>query len=135
MKNINPLQAAAVLFVILLFILFKLSTVKGHLQDEKDLYQETLKLTTKLSGLTETYADKNGVLRSIKTILRQNSLKSAKISQKVSNSGIVISSSSMDKKALNSIMSKILNGSYNVQSLKIKRLSGQRVNFAMEIKW
>ena len=48
---------------------------------------------------------------------------------------MIISSQSMDKVALNSLMSKILNGSYNVRSMKIKRLSDTNVNFSMEIQW
>ena len=50
-------------------------------------------------------------------------------------SSMLISSTSMEKNALNTLMGKILNGAYNISSLKIKKLSENSVSFEMEIKW
>jgi len=112
-----------------------LGDAKEELQENKVLYQETLSLSTQLTGLSKVYGDKKTVIKSINRILKQSSLRSSGIKSKNSKTGIVITAQSIDKKALNSLMAKILNGSYNVYSCKIKKLSDKKSSFKMEIKW
>lgn len=135
MKNINPLHLIALLLVVLLFLFIQLSTTKEELLQTQESYKETLTLTTNLKGLNEIYSDKKGVQKAIEMILKQHSLKSANIQKTLGTSSIIISSQSMDRIALNSFMSKILNGSYNVHTFTIKKLSDTKVSFTMEIKW
>lgn len=135
MKSVNPLHIIALLVVFLLFIFIQLSGAKTELLEAKETYAETLSLSTKLKGLQEVYADKNSVKKSINILLRQHSLKAAKMKQSIGTSSVTISSESMDKTALNSLMSKILNGSYNVRTCKIKALSERKASFTMEIQW
>lgn len=135
MKTINPLHLLSLLFVIFIFILFQLSEAKKDLFQAKQSHKETLSLATSLNNLNKVYSDKKAVRRSIATVLKQNSLRSANIKQSIGKSSITMSSKSMDKVALNSFMSKILNGSYNVHAFKIKKLSENRASLWMEIKW
>ena len=135
MKNINPLHLIALLLVVLLFLFIQLSTIKEELLQTQESYKETLTLTTNLKGLNEIYSDKKGVQKAIEMILKQHSLKSANIQKTLGTSSIIISSQSMVRIALNSFMSKILNGSYNVHTFTIKKLSDTKVSFTMEIKW
>ncbi|MDB2562091.1 hypothetical protein N9X61_00655 [Sulfurimonas sp.] len=135
MKTVNPLHLIALLVMVLLFLFMQLSKVKDDLTQTKDTYTETLALTTSLKGLNDIYSDKNGVRKSIGIILKQHSLKSANIKQTIGKTSITLSSQSMDKIALNSFMSKILNGSYNVDKFTIKRLSDTKASFIMELKW
>ena len=135
MNRINPLHVVALLVVILIFVVLKLNGAKEELQDTKSSYEETLTIATELNGLSEIYSDKKDVKKSLTRILKQSSLKSANIDKKFGKSSVVISSESMDKTALNSLMGKILNGSYDVTALKIKRLSDIHVSLKMEIKW
>mgnify|MGYP006971719815 FL=1 len=135
MKTINPLHLIALLLVILLFLFVQLSGAKDELLQTQETYKETLTLTTNLKGLNEIYSDQKGVRKAIEMILKQHTLKTANIKQTIGKSSIIITSESMDKIALNSLMSKILNGSYNVHKFTIKRLSDTKANFVMEIKW
>jgi hypothetical protein len=48
---------------------------------------------------------------------------------------VVLSSKSIDKKALNLLMGKLLNGVYRINSFKIKKLDEFNVSFEIEIKW
>jgi hypothetical protein len=41
----------------------------------------------------------------------------------------------MDKNTLNLLMGKILNASFNITSMQIKKLSDDKVSLDMEIKW
>lgn len=135
MNRINPLHIAGLLIFILIFFMIKLSSAKEELTDTKKLYQETLSLATQLKGLNEVYSNKSKVENSLKMLLKNSSLTSSNIKQKVSTAGIVLNSQSIDKTALNFLMGKLLNGSYNIISLKIKRLSEKNASLEMEIKW
>jgi len=135
MKNINPLHLIVLLLVLTVFLYFKLDSAKDELADVKESHQETLHLATQLKDLNNVYADKKRVEKALSIILKQHSLRSAKIEQEQKNNGVVISSNSMNKIALNSLMGKLLNGSYKIHSLSIKRLSDTKVSFKMEIRW
>jgi len=135
MNRINPLHIGALIIVILAFFIFKLGEAKKEYHDVNVQYKETLKLSTELVGLREVYGDKNSIKKSLNRILHQSSLRSANIIKKVTSTGLKISSESMDRRALNSLMGKMLNGSYNIASLKIKRLSDKTASLKMEIKW
>ncbi len=135
MNRINPFYIGVILLAILLFLAIKLGSVKSELKETKASYKETLKLSTDLSGLKEVYSNKERIKKSLQRILELSSLSAAKIEKKSSNSGIVISSESINKNELNSLMGKILNGSFNIGALKIKKLSNTNASLYMEIKW
>ena len=135
MNRINPLYAGGFLVVILLFMFFKLGRAEDEYLEAKDSYKQTLLLANELSALKAVYSDKNRAKKSLLKILRHSSLKSAEISQKMNKSSIKISSKSMDIKAINFLMAKLLNGTFQISSLKIKQLSEIRVSLEMEIKW
>ena len=135
MNRINPLYAGGFLVVILLFIFFKLGAAEDEYLEAKDSYRETLHLANELSALKVVYSDKNRAKKSLLKILRSATLKSAEIKQTMNKSSIKISSKSMDIKAINFLMGKLLNGTFQISSLKIKQLSEIRVSLDMEIKW
>ena len=135
MNRINPIHIAILLIVVLGFFVMKLGSAKEELSQTKALYQETLQLSTQLKGLREVYSDKNGIKKSLAKILRHKSLSSYSIKKKTTNSGILISSDSINKIGLNLLVGKLLNGSYHIYSFKIKRLSDDKASFKMEIKW
>ncbi len=135
MNRINPIHIAILLIVVLGFFVMKLSSAKDELSQTKELYQETLQLSTGLKGLKQTYSDKNGAKKSLNKILKHVSLKSADIKKKVTKSSMIISSESLSKNNLNLLMGKLLNGPYNINSVKIKKLSSNKASFKMEIKW
>jgi hypothetical protein len=117
------------------FLALKLSNAKSELVEAKASYQETAKLSTALSGLKDVYADKDKVKKSVERILKTPSLASANIEQKQTKSGLSLNSQSIDITALNSVMGKFLNASFNIATLKIKKLSPTKASLYMEITW
>ena len=135
MNRINPMYIGALLVVVLIVLVIKLSSLQGELLEAKGEYKKTEKIASKLVGLKKAYGEKSSVKKSINKILALSQLKSANIEQKVKKSSIVISSLKMDKNALNTLMGKLLNGAYNITSFKVRKLSPNSVSFDMEIKW
>lgn len=135
MNQINPLHIGALLVVVIAFLFFTLSGMKTEMVEESELYEKSEKLAVELSSLKAVYANKKKTKRAIDRILSQSSLKSASLEVKHEKSSVRISSKGMDTKALNSLMGKVLNGSYNITELKIKKLSETKASLRMEIKW
>jgi len=135
MNRINPLYLGAFLIIILMFVSFKLFSAEESYQETKDSYKQTLQLAQELSSLKVVYANKKQTKKSILKILRHSVLKSAEITQVMKKTNIQISSKSMDIKSINFLMGKLLNGTYQINSLKIKQLSEIRVSLDLEIKW
>ncbi len=135
MNRINPLHIGVLLVVILLFCAYKLSSAKTELAEARDSYKETKEISLRLSGLKEVYEEKDKVEKALKRILEQPSLSAAKIEQEKKSTGIIISSKEMDLDAINSLMSKLLNGLYSIKTVEIKKLSPTSASLVMEITW
>ena len=135
MNRINPLYIGISLSVLLIFVFFKLNSATDQYYDAKESYKETLLLANELNGLNKIYSNSSKTKKNLKKILRHSTLKKAEIKQKITKSSIKISSQSMNIQSLNFLMGKLLNGTYQIQSLKIKQLSELRVSLEMEIKW
>lgn len=135
MNQINPLHVGALLLALLAFVFFTLSEMKLELQEEERLYSQSEKLAVELSGLKEVYADKKKTQNSLERLLAQSSIKSADLVLKKEKKSLYISATSVDAKLLNSLMGKILNGSYKIKELQIKKLSDSKASLEMEILW
>ncbi len=135
MNRINPIHIAILFIVILAFVMMKLHDAKVELAQNQESYQKTLLLANQIKGLKHSYFNKIKIQKSLGRVLRQSTLRSANITKKITNSGILLTSESMNISALNLLMSKILNGTYNISNLKIKRLSNENASLRLEIKW
>ena len=135
MSRVNPFYLVAGLLVILLFSFVKLSSLKEELSEVKGEYKSVSALSSELVGLKKVYSSSKKSKKALQRLLRNNSLKNANIKQKNSKSSVKLSSESMQKRALNTLLGKILNATYNITSFKIRKLSETHVSFEMEIKW
>ena len=135
MRAINPIYIGLFLVSVLAMSIFSLNSAKSDLLEAKESFGETLKIANELSGLKKTYANKILSQKSLRKILSQKVLKEVKLDAKFKKNSVLLQSQEMDKKALNFLISKILNSTYNVTALKIKKLSESKASFEMEIKW
>lgn len=135
MNRINPLYIWMLLFIITLFLAFKLTKKQDELSKVKEAYSETFKLSSQLSELKKSYADDKKIKSSLEKILKTAVLKDAKLNQKIKNSSVVISSQNIDINTLNYLMSKLLNSSYNITELKIKHLNNTKASLYVEVSW
>ena len=135
MNKVNPLQIVALLVVVILFLFFKLSGLQEELKEKQEEFKASEKLAVELSALKSVYANPSKTKKAINRILSQRSLKGANLKIKRSKNSVIIKADTINTKALNSLMGKILNGSYNITRLKIKRVSATVASLDMEIKW
>lgn len=135
MNQVNPLQIGVLLVVVLSFLFFNLGGIKEELKDAKSEFKESEKLSIELSSLKDVYANKKKSKRDMDRLLAHSSLKKANLDIKRTKTSVNVSSKSIESSSLNYLMGKVLNGSYNISILKIKRLSDTNAALNMEIKW
>ena len=135
MNQINPLHIGGLLLTLLVFLMLQLSDVKAELAEAKSEFAKSEKVAVDLSSLKAVYANKKRTKRALERILSQRSLRSAGLEIKRTKEFVKISSPSIDTRALNFLMGKILNGSYKISELKIKKLSETKASLLLEIKW
>jgi len=135
LNQINPIYLGLFLVVVLFLSVFKLDSQRISLNEERQNLKVTQKLVNELVALKDVYANKIKIKKELQRILNNPVLKASEIVKFFTNSSVKINSKSMDFNALNKLMGKILNASYNITSLKIKRLSDTKVSLSMVIKW
>ena len=135
MNRINPLYLAALLLVVLMMSIYLLKDAKNSLLEAKQNFKETQKIANELSGLKKAYTDKKRGEKEIKRILSQPLLTNSQTKADYKKKGVVISSEGIDKRALEFLMGKLFNSSYNIKEIKIKRLSEEKAQLQVEIKW
>jgi biopolymer transport protein ExbB/TolQ len=135
MNRINPLYIGVFLLVVLIMSIYSLNSAKQSLRESKKSFKETQKVADQLSGLKKAYADEKSNQTGIKRLLLHSSLKSSVIKADYKKSGVKILSEDMDKKALDFLMGKLLNSTYDIRKMKIKRLSDEKAELELEIKW
>jgi len=135
MNRINPLYIGLALVILISFISYKLNMVANEYDVAKSEYKETLALANELKSLKNVYSDKKRVRKSLQKILNHSSLRGVEINKSFTKSTLKIDAKTLDIKALNFLMGKLLNGTYQIKNIKIKKLSDLRVSLELEIKW
>ena len=135
MNRINPLYIALLLFIMLGGLIFKLHSEKKELKEASQSYKETSTLASELRELKANYGENEKKKASLQKILNLSALKDASLKSTQKSESVTISSQSMSIDALNLFVGKVLNGSYNIEELKIQELNSTRVTLHLEIKW
>ena len=135
MNYINPLNILLFLVSILLIVFVQLNQ-KEHLYDEvKQSYEETSTLVDKTKRLKQIYKNKQVIVKKFERILQSSVLSNATIEKKKTYAGLKINIANMNKRSLEFLLSKVLNGSYKITSLEVKKLSSEKASLKMEIQW
>jgi len=135
MNRINPAYIGVLLVMLLAMSLYLLNSAKDTLKESKQSFKETKKIATEIKSLKNAYANEVVTKKNIIRLLADKSLKSTEIKTEYKNSGVKISSKNMNKKALDVLMGKVLNSSYDVRSLKIKSITQEIAELELEIRW
>lgn len=135
MNKINPLY----FLVILVFASFVMFVKINQSHQEFNLVQEELLKTSdivsQIKSFKKAYSEKKRMQKKISRLLRDASLKDANIIQKSTRTSLKLSTNSMSKKALDMFMGKVINDTYPIYTMDIKKIDATHVSFKMEFKW
>ncbi|MBU0631597.1 hypothetical protein KKA17_03040 [bacterium] len=132
MNRINPIYILLLLVILFSFFYFKSVNAKEELSATKDEYKEILKMANELSSLKNIYDNKAVQKASLQRILKSSKID---VIQQEKKDSILLRVDNMDYSSLNILMDRVLNGSFNITTLEIKKISDENANLQMEIKW
>lgn len=134
MKKINPFYIIILLIVILVVVMFNLMHVKDELHEAQNSFDKTKAMVHEIVDLRQSWDNKKYTKNSIRRILKSSVLRNAGIVQKDRRGVIVLHGGSMNSKSASYLITRLLNESFTIKSMKIRRLSKERASLDVEIK-
>jgi competence protein ComGC len=134
MKKINPFYIIILLIVILVVVMFNLMHVKNELHEAHNSFDKTKAMVHKIVDLQQNWDNKKSTKNSIRRILRSSVLRNAGVIQKDRRGVITLHASSMNSKSVSYLISRLLNETFTIKSMKIRRLNKERASLDVEIK-
>lgn len=134
MRQINPLYIILLLFVLLFFVLFQLIHTKAVLHEAQSNFDKTKEMVHNVIDLRQNWDNEKRTENALGRILKSSLLSRADIIRKDKRGIIELRSSTMDSKSASYLISRLLNESFVIKSMKIRRLNKEQVAFDAEIK-
>lgn len=135
MRQVNPLHVLLLLTVFILFLFYQLQETQATFHDAKEQLAKTKDVAYQLNALKKEYANKEYVVRTITRLLHQSILKSATITKEQKSDVIVLHAKKLSKRQLQRVLTKILNSTYKIKALHIKRVDEKSVDVDVEVGW
>lgn len=133
MRRIHPLYLIALLVVALLYGIYAVAKEKEALREAQQEMDATMDLAKKLSAYKRAY-DPKSKKRLLRSIRSKRSLAHAlKIEEKPKR--LHISGKSLPLADTNYVLSKVLNGTYNITKLELTKEKADHVDIELEIRW
>jgi len=127
MNRINPFYIVAMTIALILFLIFKIGTLREQLDESTKNYTAKKEMAAKLVKLKNLSASKAVLIRYVKNIqgvhLTQTSM------------SVILKAKSLDRKTIDKIMAKVLNNAYWIKKISIKKIDNQTASLDMEIVW
>ena len=118
--------------MLLVFFSIKLMHAKDELSSAQKNYEKTLALVSELTSLKNIYENKKANKASLERILLGTS---ADLDEQIKKNSILLQAQAIDYTNINRLVSKLLNSSFEIKTMEIKKQSGEKAKLAMEIKW
>ena len=133
MRQLNPLYLLGFSLFLLILVLFKLGESKENQHYVKEQYEKTNTLALNIVALKKSWSigKKNKV--KLEKLLRSGVLRDADISKKYKRDSVRIDAASLNYKQSQYLMNKLLNESFVIKSMKLKRLDEEVLSLRMEI--
>jgi hypothetical protein len=132
-KQINPLYIALLLVAALLFVGVKLYQANDAHKTAQASLQQTETMAKRIVTLKKEWDDKRKSYASLQRLLKASLLRNSGVTLQKKSGRVLVSAKQLDKKALDYLMNKLLNGTYTVTKMKIKRLDTTQASFYAEV--
>ena len=132
MNRVNPLFILLLSVIIAVFSAYSASKKEREFEDLQQEYHAKEDLALKLKALKDAYAPKR--IREILRLLHNSRVRQSGIRYEQKAKTLLINGKNVDVKVANMIVSKVLNGTYNLEKFSLGRAK-DGVNLEMEIVW
>lgn len=132
MSRLNPLYILLLSFIVALFAAYSASKKQTELEELQSEYHTKEDIALRLHALKKAYSPKRK--RELLRLLGSGLLKKSAIHYSDKKDRLIISGTGVDVKAANTIVSKVLNGTYNLKRFSLRRAK-EGIDLEMEIVW
>ncbi len=132
MKRINPLYILILSLAAAFFAAYSASKKEKELEKLQIEYREKKDLALRLWALKNAYSPKRK--RALLQLLRSQKVQKSGIKFDEKPNRLEISGKNVDAKAANLVVSKVLNGTYNLKKLALRK-ANKGLDLEMEIVW
>ncbi len=134
MKQINPLYIILLLVVILFVVLFKLMQTKAELHEVHNSFYENKEMVHDIVNLRQSWDNQKATKNTLTRILKSSQLRNVGVVQRVKRDQIELHSSSLDAKSASYLINRLLNETFVIKSMKIRRISKEHASLDVEIR-
>lgn len=133
MKQINPLYVMALLVLILLFVIVRLTSATSAQNEAIASLEKTEKMAKRITTLKRTWEKPTATKKAIARLMKSSVLRGAAVKQKHSKGGLSLKATALNRHQMEYLIGKLFNGSFTIKSYEIKRLSEEKASLNMEI--
>ena len=133
MRQVNPLYIALMLIAVLAVVGFRLDGAKQtQLQAKADL-EKTQVMAKRIDALKKSWDKGKMVRKELDRLLKSSPLRNAGIESKEQRGSVSITAKKIDAKAAEYLLNKLLNGTYVIKTLSVKRLDAETGALHVEV--
>lgn len=133
MRQVNPLYIALMLIAVLAVVGFRLDSAKQTQLQAKAELEKTQVMAKRIEALKKSW-DKGKMMRKeLDRLLKSSPLRNAGIESKEQRGSVAITAKKIDAKAAEYLLNKLLNGTYVIKTLSLKRLDAETGALHVEI--
>lgn len=133
MKQINPLYLSAFLGFVFLLVMFKLTSAQADQELLTSELQKTQRMGKRIEALKKSWGDSSQSKRMLLRLVKSGPLRNSGLVHEAKASVFSISSNSLNTKALDYLLNKVLNESYRIKNMRIQYVDTEHVTLNMEI--
>lgn len=132
MKRLNPLYLLLLSFIVALFAAYSASKKQKELEELQSEYRHKEDIALRLHALKNAYSPKRK--KELVRLLQSATMKKSGIRYEQKRDRLRIIGKNVDIQAANRVVSKVLNGTFNLERFSLDR-SKNGVDLEMEIVW
>jgi len=133
MTKINPLYIIGVLLFLLLLLVYKNSTMQTKLQTVEINNKNSLKEAKEIASLKRAFKSSNRNKTALNSILNHPILKRYNAQKDISKSRMSIKLENIDKKAFDTLSSKLFNSTLKIDSFIFERMNENNITVKAEV--
>ena len=133
MSRINPLYLVAFMLMMLFFVFFKLEESKSNQKQVREDFEKTNTLALDIVSLKKSWDLGSKNKAKLEKVLKASALRGVDIDKKYKRDSVTLSIKSLNHKHSEYLLNKLLNDSFEIKSMEIKRLNADGVSMKMEI--
>lgn len=134
MRQINPLYISLLFVVVLLLVFIKLHNAKEDQNRAKSDLVKTEMMAKRIVALKRNWDDGKARERALEKVLKASVLRNAGLIKKRKGKIITVTTKKVDAKAVEFLLNKLLNGTYAIRNIQLRRLNNEYASMRMEIE-